>query len=178
MKRTRCKSLPLVSVLVFATVAAVGLTTSPDALAAAKVASSNPLSGADQAIQEGKVLYRSVCVVCHGMRANGRGRGIAGASNLQKFKRGYSLYVEIVKKGKKKMPPYGGGRVLSDAAKIRNACTTRRKSVRALPDQEWLASPRLLPPHREREQQGFPLIGAKQISVIHASASLSERARS
>ena len=86
----------------------------PDASAAIKVASSNPLSGDEHAIQEGKTLYRAVCVVCHGMRANGRGRGIAGASNLQKFKRGYSLYVEIVKKGKKKMPPYGGGRVLSD----------------------------------------------------------------
>ena len=87
----------------------------PGGVEAAKVASSNPLSGDEHAIQEGKTLYRAVCVVCHGMRANGRGRGIAGASNLQKFKRGYSLYVEIVKKGKKKMPPYGGGRVLSDA---------------------------------------------------------------
>ena len=87
---------------------------SPDALAAIKVVSSNPLSGDEHAIQEGKTLYRAVCVVCHGMRANGRGRGIAGASNLQKFKRGYTLYVEIVKKGKKKMPPYGGGRVLSE----------------------------------------------------------------
>ena len=87
----------------------------PGGVEAAKAASSNPLSGDEHAVQEGKALYRSVCAVCHGMRANGRGRGIAGASNLQKFKRGYSLYVEIVKKGKKKMPPYGGGRVLSDA---------------------------------------------------------------
>lgn len=103
------------SALAFATLVAAGLTASPDALAAARVASSNPLSGDAHAIQEGKTLYRSVCVVCHGMRANGRGRGIAGSSNLQKFKRGYSLYVQIVKQGKKKMPPYGGGRVLSDA---------------------------------------------------------------
>lgn len=102
--------------LIFALVVAAALTASPEsALAAAKVASSNPLSGDEHAVQEGKTLYRAVCVVCHGMRANGRGRGIAGASNLQKFKRGYSLYVQIVKKGKKKMPPYGGGRVLSDA---------------------------------------------------------------
>ena len=113
MKRTRCNSLSLVFVWAFAAVVAAGPAASPDALAAAKVASSNPLSGDEQSIQEGKVLYRAVCVVCHGMRANGRGRGIAGASNLQKFKRGYSLYVQIVKKGKKKMPPYGGGRVLS-----------------------------------------------------------------
>ena len=110
MKRIRANSPFLLAVLTFAAV----LASSPDALAAAKVPSSNPLSGDEHAIQEGKVLYRAVCVVCHGMRANGRGRGIAGASNLQKFKRGYSLYVKIIKKGRKKMPPYGGGRVLSD----------------------------------------------------------------
>lgn len=109
MKRFRSHS-PLLAVLTFAAVLAAG----PDVRAAAKVPSSNPLSGDEHAIQEGKVLYRAVCVVCHGMRANGRGRGIAGASNLQKFKRGYSLYVEIIKKGRKKMPPYGGGRVLND----------------------------------------------------------------
>lgn len=113
MKRTPLDAALLVSVLAFAAVMAAGLTVIPDAQAA-KVASSNPLSGDELAIQEGKTLYRAVCVVCHGMRANGRGRGIAGASNLQKFKRGYSLYVEIIKKGRKKMPPYGGGRVLSD----------------------------------------------------------------
>lgn len=111
MKRFRFHSLYLMTVFIFAAV----LAASPEALAAAKVASSNPLSGDEHAIQEGKTLYRAVCVVCHGMRANGRGRGIAGASNLQKFKRGYSLYVQIIKKGRKKMPPYGGGRVLSDA---------------------------------------------------------------
>jgi len=110
MKRFRSNSPLLLAVLTFAAV----LAAAPDALAAAKVASSNPLSGDEHAIQEGKVLYRAVCVVCHGMRANGRGRGIAGASNLQKFKRGYTLYVQIIKKGRKKMPPYGGGRVLSD----------------------------------------------------------------
>lgn len=115
MKRTPYDTVFLVSALALAATLVPGLTVIPDALAAAKVASSNPLSGDEQAIQEGKTLYRAVCVVCHGMRANGRGRGIAGASNLQKFKRGYTLYVDIVKKGKKKMPPYGGGRVLSDA---------------------------------------------------------------
>ena len=115
MKRTLFESVIAVYAFALAAVLAVGLSAATDALAAAKVASSNPLTGDEHAIQEGKTLYRSVCVVCHGMRANGRGRGIAGSSNLQKFKRGYSLYVDIVKKGKKKMPPYGGGRVLSDA---------------------------------------------------------------
>ena len=114
MKRTPFDCALRVSVLVLAAVMAAGTAAIPDARAA-RVASSNPLSGDEGAIQEGKTLYRAVCVVCHGMRANGRGRGIAGASNLQKFKRGYTLYVDIVKKGKKKMPPYGGGRVLSDA---------------------------------------------------------------
>jgi mono/diheme cytochrome c family protein len=114
MKRTPFESVSLLSALALAAVLVAGLTIIPPALAAAKGPSSNPLSDDEQAIQEGKTLYRAVCVVCHGMRANGRGRGIAGSSNLQKFKRGYSLYVQIVKKGKKKMPPYGGGRVLND----------------------------------------------------------------
>ena len=113
MKWKGCKFV-FPSVLLFAIAVTATLTLGSQEALAAKVASSNPLSGDEHAIQEGKTLYRAVCVVCHGMRANGRGRGIAGASNLQKFKRGYSLYVEIVKKGKKKMPPYGGGRVLSD----------------------------------------------------------------
>ena len=114
MKRTPFDGALRLAVLVLAAVMATSVAAIPDARAA-RVASSNPLSGDEGAIQEGKTLYRAVCVVCHGMRANGRGRGIAGASNLQKFKRGYTLYVDIVKKGKKKMPPYGGGRVLSDA---------------------------------------------------------------
>ena len=114
MNRTRCNFVILSGLIVVIAVVAT-LTVGSQAAWAAKVASSNPLSGDEHAIQEGKSLYRAVCVVCHGMRANGRGRGIAGASNLQKFKRGYSLYVQIIKKGKKKMPPYGGGRVLSDA---------------------------------------------------------------
>ena len=115
MKRTSFDTVFLVSALALAAIVVPRLTSIPDALAAAKGASSNPLTGDELAIQEGKTLYRGLCVVCHGMRANGRGRGIAGASNLQKFKRGYRLYVDIVKKGKKKMPPYGGGRVLSGA---------------------------------------------------------------
>ena len=114
MKRTPFDGALRLAVLVLAAVMATGAAAIPDARAA-RVASSNPLSGDEGAIQEGKTLYRAVCVVCHGMRANGRGRGIAGASNLQKFKRGYTLYVDIVKNGKKKMPPYGGGRVLSAA---------------------------------------------------------------
>ena len=114
MKRTPFEGALRLAVLVLAAVMATGGAAIPDARAA-RVASSNPLSGDEGAIQEGKTLYRAVCVVCHGMRANGRGRGIAGASNLQKFKRGYTLYVDIVKNGKKKMPPYGGGRVLSAA---------------------------------------------------------------
>ncbi|MDE0208000.1 MAG: cytochrome c [Candidatus Tectomicrobia bacterium] len=115
MKRTPLQTAHPVFPLVLAALVAAWLLAAPQGLEAAKAASSNPLSGDEQAIQEGKTLYRAVCVVCHGMRANGRGRGIAGASNLQKFKRGYTLYVDIVKNGKKKMPPYGGGRVLSDA---------------------------------------------------------------
>jgi mono/diheme cytochrome c family protein len=77
--------------------------------------SDNPLSGDPAAIAEGKQLFRGgFCAQCHGMNANGAGRGLPNAANLQKFKRGYSAFVKTVKEGYKTMPPWGGGPVLSD----------------------------------------------------------------
>ena len=73
--------------------------------------SPNPLSGDETAIAEGKTLFRAGCGYCHGMRANGRGRGApAGsvAADLTKFSRGYTAYLDTVRNGFKKMPPWGG----------------------------------------------------------------------
>ena len=76
--------------------------------------SSNPLAGNETAISEGKTLYRARCGLCHGMRANGRGRGLPNSADLRKFKRGYSKFVEAVKNGWKTMPAWGGMGALTD----------------------------------------------------------------
>lgn len=78
--------------------------------------SDNPLSGDAEAIEKGLHLFRggTVCAQCHGMNANGGGRGAPNAANLQKFKRGFSAFMKTVKEGYKTMPAWGGGRALSD----------------------------------------------------------------
>lgn len=77
--------------------------------------SDNPLSGNPDAVAEGKTAFRGgFCANCHGMNANGGGRGAPNAANLQKFKRGYSAFVKTVQTGYKTMPPWGGGPVLPD----------------------------------------------------------------
>ena len=74
--------------------------------------SGNPLTGDTGAISKGKSLFRSVCVECHGVKANGvsmRGR----VKDLRKIKLGYSLFLKTVKEGrvsrryKVDMPPWG-----------------------------------------------------------------------
>ena len=85
------------------------------AIGTEKQGSDNPLSGDPKAIAEGQAAFRGgFCTNCHGMNANGRGRGAANAANLQKFKRGYSAFVQTVKEGYKTMPAWGGGPVLDD----------------------------------------------------------------
>ena len=77
--------------------------------------SENPLSGEPDAIEAGKKAFRGgFCANCHGMNANGHGRGAPNAANLQKFKRGYSAFVKTVKEGYKTMPAWGGGPKLDD----------------------------------------------------------------
>jgi len=76
--------------------------------------SSNPLSGDKAAEEEGKVIYRVHCAYCHGMSANGRGRGLPNAADLRKFKRGYMRFVKAVKEGYKTMPEWGGMGEISD----------------------------------------------------------------
>ena len=75
---------------------------------AAKVASSNPLSGDPEAIDLGKRLFFTWCVQCHGPKANGESRFGKYAGDLTKFWRGYKEFVVIVREGRpgKQMPPW------------------------------------------------------------------------
>ena len=81
---------------------------------AGEVESSNPLSGETDAIADGQTTFRARCAYCHGMKADGRGRGLPNSADLTKFKRGYSKFVLSVKEGYKNMPPWGGMGELSD----------------------------------------------------------------
>jgi len=76
--------------------------------------SSNPLSGDAQAEKAGQTAYRANCAFCHGMRADGRGRGLPNAADLRKYKRGYTRFVEIIKEGFRTMPPWGSMGELTD----------------------------------------------------------------
>lgn len=77
-------------------------------------ASSNPLSGNKEAEGAGQTTYRANCALCHGMRADGRGRGLPNSADLRKFKRGYTKFVQAVKEGYKRMPAWGGMGALTD----------------------------------------------------------------
>jgi mono/diheme cytochrome c family protein len=78
---------------------------------AAKVESSNPLSGTPEAIATGEELYAKWCLQCHGVNGDGLSPrwGRIGA-DLRKYWRGYSEFVTIVAAGRpeKRMPPWGG----------------------------------------------------------------------
>lgn len=85
--------------------------------AESEVPATNPFSGDEKAIKEGRSWFLAVCAPCHGPRANGAAeRGPSGA-DLRTFKRGFEQYVHIVKNGREtgrigKMPSWG--KVLSD----------------------------------------------------------------
>jgi mono/diheme cytochrome c family protein len=64
-----------------------------------EVPATNPMSGDEMAIKEGRGWYRNVCTVCHGGRADGMGERGSGA-DLRKFNRGFKAFVETVKKGR------------------------------------------------------------------------------
>lgn len=102
----------------FAWVALAGLVVSGELAFAIETEkkSPNPFSGDQAAIAEGMTAFRGgFCANCHGMNANGGGRGAPNAANLQKYKRGYAAYVKTVKEGYKTMPAWGGGSMLDDA---------------------------------------------------------------
>ena len=77
-----------------------------------EVPTTNPFSGDEKAIKEGRSWFLAVCAPCHGPRANGAAeRGPSGA-DLRVFKRGFEQYVHIVKNGREsgrigKMPAWG-----------------------------------------------------------------------
>ena len=59
----------------------------------------NPMSGDEKAIQEGKSWFVNVCSPCHGGRADGAGeRGTA--ADLRKWNKGFRKFVATVKGGK------------------------------------------------------------------------------
>lgn len=94
-----------------------GLVAQRSALAESEVPATNPFSGDEKAIKEGRSWFLAVCAPCHGPRANGAAeRGPSGA-DLRVFKRGFEQYVHIVKNGREtgrigKMPSWG--KILSD----------------------------------------------------------------
>lgn len=94
-----------------ATVAGIFIDATP-ALADEAVLETNPLSGDEKAIREGRSWFRGVCALCHGGRADGQGERGTGA-DLRKFNKGFKAYVEIVKKGREvpgriqNMPAWG-----------------------------------------------------------------------
>ena len=81
-----------------------------------EVPATNPLSGNEAAIREGRSWYRNVCSVCHGGKADGGGdRGTA--ADLRVFNKGFRTFMQTVKEGKNTgrtmtMPAWGG--VLSE----------------------------------------------------------------
>lgn len=76
--------------------------------------SSNPMSGDRDAEKAGKTVYRSKCAYCHGVKANGRGRGLPNAADLRKYKKGYTHFVKTIKEGYKTMPPWGAAGEIND----------------------------------------------------------------
>lgn len=77
-----------------------------------EIPETNPLSGDQKALREGKSWFRGVCALCHGGRADGQGERGTGA-DLRKFNKGFKAYVEVVKKGREvpgriqNMPAWG-----------------------------------------------------------------------
>jgi mono/diheme cytochrome c family protein len=81
-----------------------------------EIPATNPFSGNQAAIEEGRSWYRSICSNCHGGRADGAGERGHGA-DLRVFNKGFRKFVETVKNGRDtgramKMPSWG--KVLSD----------------------------------------------------------------
>ena len=88
-----------------------GLVAQRLAHAESEVPVTNPFSGDEKAIKEGRSWFMAVCAPCHGPRANGAAeRGPSGA-DLRTFKRGFEQYVHTVKNGREgrigKMPRLG-----------------------------------------------------------------------
>src|SRR5947199_17923 len=81
--------------------------------AESEVPATNPLTGNEAAIREGRSWFRAACAMCHGINGDGAGEGgYAGDGRVVRL--GFRGYGEPVEKGRDvpgraaKMPPWGG----------------------------------------------------------------------
>ncbi len=86
-----------------------------------EVESSNPVSGDEQAIADGRKLYVRWCQQCHGVKLDGYSPrwGHHGA-DLRSFWRGFGEFIAIVLNGRpeKMMPPFAEYIGIEDISKI------------------------------------------------------------
>jgi len=77
----------------------VAVTSAMSLVRAEEIPPTNPMSGDEKAIKEGRSWYRNACSPCHGGRADGAGeRG--NAADLRKWNKGFRKFVATVKDGK------------------------------------------------------------------------------
>ena len=77
----------------------VAIASAASAAHAGEIPLTNPLSGDEKAIKEGKSWFRNTCSPCHGGRADGAGeRGTA--ADLRVFNKGFRKFVDTVQHGK------------------------------------------------------------------------------
>lgn len=74
----------------------------------------NPLSNDLNSIDAGKKLYAIKCSKCHGPKAKGITNGHTKTPSLIKYKRGYTVFIDIIKNGYIRMPAWGGMGKLND----------------------------------------------------------------
>jgi mono/diheme cytochrome c family protein len=77
----------------------VAVATAASAARAGEIPLTNPMSGDEKAIKEGRSWFRNTCSPCHGGRADGAGeRGTA--ADLRVFNKGFRKFVDTVQHGK------------------------------------------------------------------------------
>jgi len=77
----------------------VAIASAASAARAGEIPLTNPMSGDEKAIKEGKSWFRNTCSPCHGGRADGAGeRGTA--ADLRVFNKGFRKFVDTVQHGK------------------------------------------------------------------------------
>jgi mono/diheme cytochrome c family protein len=77
----------------------VAIASAASAARAGEIPLTNPMSGDEKAIKEGRSWFRNTCSPCHGGRADGAGeRGTA--ADLRVFNKGFRKFVDTVQHGK------------------------------------------------------------------------------
>jgi mono/diheme cytochrome c family protein len=101
-----------------------------------QASATNPLSGNDAAVREGRSWYRNVCSMCHGGKADGAGdRGTA--AELRVFNKGFRRFMQTVKEGKntgRTMTMSAWGGVLSEEQIYQIGAYLE---TLALPEENW-----------------------------------------